>query len=413
MKGQLRRALSGGGPGRVRRLQANPCPKTRGAEREPDGLGDARRLGAGDLVRRQQRQRRIERRDLGEQSPRAGEVEGQRARVARRPRAGRKPARVGGRPPAERGLDERGVEGERHGLPHGLAAGESPVGPEGEESDPPGRSGDDLETQRGPRGRRRDRRGMEGPAGAKPPERRRVIGHRVERESRTLRGLPSPGRRRFEHQPVGRELDHPVGPGPAPGTRGAGNGDPQTRMRQEREDGGVRLGKDDLDRRALAPPHLSHEAVRATERPHPGRRPLRWLVGGDALSESRDDVVDPERRAVVEPDVRADAEGPDEPVPRDDPGRREGGLDVALLTERDEPLVEESHRQEIGGHRRRPGIEARRNARHADVKVTVRRREADACAREQRDQRRDGCRASRPTAAPVPPGGLGSHRRPL
>ena len=119
------------------------------------------------------------------------------------------------------GLEEPGIEGERHGLPHGLAAGESPVGAEREESDPPGRR---RRRPGGPApptpGARRPARHGAGPPGPSPAERGRVVRHRVERQPGTLRGLPSPARRRLQHEPVGGELDGPVGPGPAPRAAG-------------------------------------------------------------------------------------------------------------------------------------------------------------------------------------------------
>jgi hypothetical protein len=114
----------------------------------------------------------------------------------------------------------------------------------------------------------------------------------------------------------------------------------------------------------------------------------------------------------VELDVRAKPEGPDEPVSGDGPRGGEGGLDVASLAERNEALIEEPHRHQLGRRRRVRGVETRRDARNADVEIAGRRRD-DVRDGEQQDDGDEERRAHWATTAPLPPRGLGRHRRPL
>jgi hypothetical protein len=110
---QLRRAVPRGALGGARQLQPHPDPEAHGSQRDPDRFGKARGLGARRLLGCEEGQRRIDRADLSQQAPRSGGVEEMRPGVARRPRAGRQPARMRRRPPAERREDEPGVERER------------------------------------------------------------------------------------------------------------------------------------------------------------------------------------------------------------------------------------------------------------------------------------------------------------
>jgi hypothetical protein len=116
-----------------------------------------------------------------------------------------------------------------------------------------------------------------------PGERGRVVGDRVQREARALRRLPAPGRRGFEHQPVGRELDRPVRPASDPRPPWTRNGDRERRVREEREQRRVRLREHDLDRPALGALHLADDSGRAAKRADPRGGAVRRFVGGDPL----------------------------------------------------------------------------------------------------------------------------------
>jgi hypothetical protein len=83
----------------------------------------------------------------------------------------------------------------------------------------------------------------------------------------------------------------------------------------------------------------------------------------------------------------AKPEGPHESVARDAPACREGGLDVASITERNEALVDEPHRHELRGGRRARGVEIRGDSWHADVELTGRGRYGKACDDYQRAER--------------------------
>ena len=192
---------------------------------------------------------------------------------------------------------------------------------------------------------------MERTAGSEPGESRWVVRDRVQHEAGAPGRVPSPGGRRIHDEPIGGELDGAVGSAPDPRAARPRDGDREAGMGQEREQRGVRLSHDDLDRRALTASHLPDDPRRAAEGPDPGGRSGRRLVGGDPLGKRRDDLIGPERRAVVKLDVLAQPEGPDQPVAGDGPRRRERGLDVASLPEGDQPLVEQAHRQELGRRR--------------------------------------------------------------
>jgi hypothetical protein len=184
-------------------------------------------------------------------------------------------------------------------------------------------------------------------------------------------------------------------------------------MGQEREQRRVWLPHDDLDRRALTASHLPDDPPRAAEGTDPGGRAVRGLVGGDPFGEGRDDLIGPERGAVVKQDILAEPEGPDQPVAGDGPRRRESGLDVASLAECDQALVEQAHRQELGRRRGLRRIETRRNVEHADVKLGGRRRAGEAGDGEQYDEADKDCRARRTPGTPTPSSSPGAHWRPL
>jgi hypothetical protein len=148
------------------------------------------------------------------------------------------------------------------------------------------------------------------------------------------------------------------------------DGDREGWMGQQREHRRVRLPEDDLDRRAVAPAHFADDPACSPERPKPAWRALRGLVGGDAFTQCRENLVGPERGAIVKLDVLAKPEGPHESVARDAPACREGGLDVASITERNEALVDEPHRHELCWGRRARRVETRGDSRHADVELT-------------------------------------------
>ncbi len=257
---------------------------------------------------------------------------------------------------------------------------------------------------------------MEGSAGREPGQSGGVVQDRVQDHAGAPRRIPSPGLRGFQHEPLGRELDGPVGSAPDPRGARPRDRERETGMSQERQERRVRLSHDDLDRRALTAPHLPDDPLRATKGTDPGGGAGRRLVGGDALGEGGDDLVGAERGAVVKLDVLAEPEGPDQPVAGDGPRRRERRLDVAALPEGDQPLVEKAHRQELGRSRRVRRVETRGNAPHADVELSGRRRErrgGDGAQRGERHERGTRRGEARSPELGRPSNRLGAHRRPL
>ena len=205
----------------------------------------------------------------------------------------------------------------------------------------------------------------------------------------------------------GRELDGPVGPAPDPGTAGPRDGDREARVSQEREERRVRLRDDDLDRRSLAAAHLADDPGRAAERADPGGRACPAARRRDPLGEGCDNLVGPERRAVVQLHVLAEPERPHEPVARHGPRRRERGLDVAAIAECDQALVEEANREELGRIARVRRVEGRREARHADVELARRRAAAPRASASSATSPTRHVEATRPRNQPRRRGTLG------
>jgi hypothetical protein len=251
-------------------------------------------------------------------------------------------------------------------------------------------------------------------AGRQAGERRRIVGDRMQDQPGALGRVAPPRRSRFQAQPRGGELAGPVRAASDPRAAGPGDRDRETRMRQEREEGRVRLTDGDLDRRPLAAAHLADHPGGPAERADPRGRPVRGLVRRDSLGQRLHHLVRAERGAVVQLHVLAEPERPRETVPRHGPRGRERGLDVAALAESDQALIDEAHREELRGIARVRRVERRGQTWHADVKLA--RRCAHGHARDGQQQRREPHEARRRHGAlePTPPTREpATHRRPL
>ena len=312
---QLGHALPCGRPRRVRRLQANAGAKANGPQRDPDRLRDARRLGSGGLVRREQSQARVDRSQLGQQPAGAGEVERECSPASRDAHApgGSQPAygsahrpRVGWTSAGSSASATAWRTALRLVSPRSVRSARSPTRHVGAETtwSPTAAQAGGAETSAAWR---------EPPA--PNPASAAASSATAWSVNRRLDGAsPRQLRRGLQHEALGGELDRPVRPGPDSGIASARDSNGQTRMGEDREQRGVWLRQQDLDGTAVAAPDLPDETTRAAERANPRGRARGRLVRGNSLGERGDDVVEPEDGAVVKLDVRTQPEAPEGPA---------------------------------------------------------------------------------------------------
>ena len=142
-------------------------------------------------------------------------------------------------------------------------------------------------------------------------------------------------------------------------------------MGEDGQERRVRLREGDLERPGIGRAHLPDDARRAAQEvaPGAGRGPR---LGTQEALEGRDDVGRGERRAVVEAHAVTEREGPDEPVARDAPARRQGRLDLGrALAVRQERVEHLAGDQRDGALEGRGGVERGRHAGHADAHLAA------------------------------------------